>query len=260
MQTIDIGINLINKRFQYDADKIIERAIAAGVTQMILTGVSLHVTQQSVLLAKKYPKTLYATAGVHPHNAKNWDKTLSEGIRRMAVLPEVVAVGECGLDFDRDFSPRPAQESCFRAQLQMAVEVKKPLFLHEREAHERFVGIVTDFSEKLPKGVVHCFTGTLKDARKYLNMGFYIGITGAITDERRFGHLREVIQYIPSDRLMVETDAPFMLPKNMPQPDERRNESAYLPYVVQYIAKCLGKTQAAVALETTNTAKDFFGI
>jgi TatD DNase family protein len=260
MQTIDIGINLINKRFQYDADKIIERAIAAGVSQMVLTGVSLHVTQQSVLLAKKYPKNLFATAGVHPHNAKSWDKTLSDGIRRMAVLPEVVAIGECGLDFDRDFSPRPVQESCFRAQLQMAVELKKPLFLHEREAHERFVGIVTEFSGKMPKGVVHCFTGTLKDARKYLNMGCYIGITGAITDERRFAHLRDVIQYVPSDRLMVETDAPFMLPKNMPQPDERRNESSYLPFVVQYIAKCLNKTQATVALETTNTAKEFFGI
>jgi TatD DNase family protein len=261
MQTIDIGINLMNKRFQFDADAVIQRAINKGVTPMILTGVNLSVAQKSVQLAKKYPNTLYATAGVHPHNAKDWDNTVAERIKALALLPEVVSVGECGLDFDRDFSPRPVQESCFRAQLELAIEVNKPLFLHERDAHNRFVAIVSDYNNQLPKGVVHCFTGTLKEAKTYLDMGFYIGITGAITDERRFAQLKEVIKYIPSDRLMIETDAPFMLPKNInPSPADRRNEPAYLLYIVKYMAVCLGKTEIEVANATTNTAKLFFNI
>jgi TatD DNase family protein len=261
MQTIDIGINLINKQFQFDAADIIQRAKDRGVMQMILTGVNVSVSQKSVQLVKKYPQTLFATAGVHPHNAKDWDKTVAAEIKKLALLPEVVCVGECGLDFDRDFSPRPAQETCFRAQLQLAIEVNKPLFLHERAAHERFIAIVSDYKNQLPKGVVHCFTGSLKEAKTYLDMGFYIGITGAITDERRFSPLQEVVRYIPSDRLMIETDAPYMLPKNInPTPNSRRNEPAYLPFVVKYIAQCVGKTELEVANDTTNTAKLFFNI
>ena len=261
MQTIDIGINLINKRFQTDANDVIQRAKDKGVSPMILTGVSLAVSQKSAQLAKKYPHTLYATAGVHPHNAKDWDKTTAQHIKALTLLPEVVAVGECGLDFDRDFSPRFVQEMCFRAQLELAIEAQKPLFLHERAAFERFVAIVSDYKNTLPKGVVHCFTGTLSEAKTYLDMGFYIGITGAITDEKRFSQLKEVVRYIPSDRLMIETDAPFMLPKNMPkQPADRRNEPAYLPFVAEYIADCLGKTVKEVAETTTQTAKSFFNI
>jgi TatD DNase family protein len=261
MQTIDIGINLINKRFQSDVNDVVQRAKDKGVNPMILTGVSLVVSQKSVQLAKKFPQILYATAGVHPHNAKDWDKMTAEHIKALTLLPEVVAVGECGLDFDRDFSPRPVQESCFRAQLDLAIAVKKPLFLHERAAHERFMAIVSDYKNQLPKAVVHCFTGTLAEAKTYLDNGFYIGITGAITDERRFSDLKEIVKYIPSDRLMIETDAPFMLPKNLPRaPADRRNEPAYLPFVAEYIANCLGKTTAEVAETTTQTAKSFFGI
>jgi TatD DNase family protein len=261
MQTIDIGINLINKQFQYDADQVIQRAQQAGVHQIILTGVSLAVTQKSVQLAKKYPNVLYATAGVHPHNAKDWNNDVAAAIRKQAMLSEVVAIGECGLDFDRDFSPRPVQESCFRAQLDLAIELQKPLFLHERAAFERFIAVLSDYENKLPKGVVHCFTGTLKEAKTYLDKGFYLGITGAVTDERRFGHLKEVLRYIPSDRLMIETDAPYMLPKNIKnQSNDRRNEPSYLPYVVRYIAALVGKTEIEVAAETTKTAKEFFTI
>jgi TatD DNase family protein len=261
MQTIDIGINLINKQFQFDANDVIQRAKDRGVTQMILTGVNLSVSEKSVQLAKKFPQTLYATAGVHPHNAKDWDKSVADRLKALTLLPEVVSVGECGLDFDRDFSPRPIQESCFRAQLQLSIDVKKPLFLHERAAFDRFVGIVSDYKNQLPKGVVHCFTGTLAEAKTYLDMGFYIGITGAITDEKRFSQLKEVIKFVPSDRLMIETDAPYMLPKNMgPPPKTRRNEPAYLPFVVKYMAAHLGKTEETVANETTNTAKMFFNI
>lgn len=261
MQTIDIGINLINKQFQFDANDVIQRAKDKGVTQMILTGTNLSVSEKSVQLVKKFPKTLFATAGVHPHNAKDWDKTIAERIKALALLPEVVSVGECGLDFDRDFSPRPVQESCFRAQLQLSIDVKKPLFLHERAAFDRFVAIVSDYKNQLPKGVVHCFTGTLKEAKTYLDMGFYIGITGAITDEKRFSQLKEVIKFVPSDRLMIETDAPYMLPKNINAPiNSRRNEPVYLPFIVKYMANCLGKTEIEVANETTNTAKMFFNI
>jgi TatD DNase family protein len=257
---IDIGINLINKRFP-DIPEVIERAKFVDVKQMILTGTSLIASQKSLQWAQKYPKTFYATAGVHPHHAKDWDATVESQIKKIAAAPEIVAIGECGLDFDRDFSPRPVQESCFRAQLALAIDCQKPLFLHERAAFDRFVGIMTEYQGKLPKAVVHCFTGSVAEAKTYLDMGFYIGLTGAVTDERRFGHLKDVIKMIPTDRLMVETDAPFMLPKNIRNPPaDRRNEPCYLPYIVRYIATHSQKSEKTIMENTTKVTKAFFGI
>ena len=259
---IDIGINLTNKQFTGEYDEVIDRAISAGVEQILLTGTSVRSSKEALALAEEYPETLFATAGIHPHDAKTMN---AESIKILAALlkeKKVVAVGECGLDFDRDFSPRPVQESCFHAQLSLAEEVQKTLFLHERAAFDRFIAILKEHSS-LPEGVVHCFTGQLKEAKTYLEMGYYIGFTGAITDMRRFAALEEVVRYVPLDRMLIETDAPFMMPKNVPTRQlsyhqQRRNEPAFLPYVAQTIAYYKGVPLKAVADKTCENAEALF--
>ena len=257
---IDIGINLTNKQFQNDIDDVVQNALDADVSQMILTGTSVRNSEESSRIAKEYPGILYSTAGIHPHDAQRISK-----LRNLLKHKHVVSVGECGLDFDRDFSRRNIQETCYKAQLELAIEVQKPLFLHERAAFTKFISIINEYLPQLPKAVVHCFTGTLTEAKTYLDNGFYLGFTGAISDSKRFEHLKEVIQYVPLDRMMIETDAPFMLPKNIPNSllkkyHERRCEPAFLPFVAGTVAQFKGVSLDKVAEETTRNAKKFFGI
>lgn len=255
---IDIGINLTNKQFYNEQDEIINRALDNGVEQMILTGTSVRGSKESAEIAEEYSGILYSTAGIHPHDAKSFNDQSINELRRLLKYAHVVSVGECGLDFDRDFSPRPIQEKCYRAQLELAIEVDKPLFLHERSAFKRFNEITDEYTSSLPEAVVHCFTGTLEEAKVYLDKGFYLGFTGAISDEKRFKHLEDVIRYVPLDRMMIETDAPFMLPKNMPRIQNRRNEPSFLPYVAQTIAHLKKISISEVADETTQVAGKFF--
>lgn len=265
MKYIDIGINLTNRQFQSDIQTTIENAVEAGVEQMILTGTSVKNSEQSAVLAKKYPGNLFSTAGIHPHDAKHFDGESIPRLRKLLQESQVVSIGECGLDFDRDFSPRPLQERCYEAHLQLAVEVQKPLFLHERAAFERFNFITDNYLSRLPKAVVHCFTGSLQEAKTYLDKGFYLGFTGAVSDVRRFEQLKEVVKFTPLDRMMIETDAPFMLPKNAPKKPTmkfhaRRNEPAFLPFVAQTIAEFKGFSVEEIADQTRQNAKLFFGI
>ncbi len=257
---IDIGINLTNKQFHNEHEEIINRALDNGVKQMILTGTSVRGSKQSAEITEDYPEILFSTAGIHPHDAKSFNNESINELRKLLKHDHVISVGECGLDFDRDFSPRPIQEKCYRAQLELATEVDKPLFLHERSAFKRFNEITDEYTSKLPKAVIHCFTGSLSEAKIYLEKGFYLGFTGAISDERRFKHLEEVIQYVPLDRMMIETDAPFMLPKNMPRMQNRRNEPSFLPYVAQTIAGLKKISISEVAEETTEVTRNFFRI
>ncbi|MEO6173781.1 MAG: TatD family hydrolase [Flavobacterium circumlabens] len=262
---IDIGINLTNKQFQNDIDDVVQDALDADVEKMILTGTSVRNSEASAEIARQYPGILYATAGIHPHDAKSFDAQSISKLRNLLKQKHVVSVGECGLDFDRDFSPRNVQESCYKAQLELAIEVQKPLFLHERAAFAKFMDITKDYLPQLPKAVVHCFTGSLPEAKTYLDNGFYLGFTGAISDSKRFEHLKEVIQYVPLDRMMIETDSPFMLPKNVPNSllkkyHERRCEPAFLPFVAGTVAQFKGISLDKVAEETTRNAKVFFGI
>jgi len=257
---IDIGINLTNKQFNNEHEEIINRALDNGVEQMILTGTSVRGSKECAEIAEDYPEILFSTAGIHPHDAKSFNNESINELRKLLKQDQVISVGECGLDFDRDFSPRPIQEKCYRAQLELAIEVDKPLFLHERSAFKRFNEIIDEYLSKLPEAVVHCFTGTLEEAKTYLDKGFYLGFTGAISDDKRFKHLEDVIKYVPLDRMMIETDAPFMLPKNMPRTQNRRNEPSYLPYVAQTIAKLKKVSISEVADETTEVARKFFSI
>lgn len=262
---IDIGINLTNRQFNNEHEEIINRALDSGVEQMILTGTSVRGSKESAEIAEDYPDILYSTAGIHPHDAKTFNSESILELRKLLKLPHVVSVGECGLDFDRDFSPRPVQEKCYKAHLELSIEVQKPLFLHERSAFQRFNDVTNEYLEKLPKAVVHCFTGTLQEAKIYLDKGFYLGFTGAISDTKRFAQLQEAIQYIPLDRMLIETDAPFMLPKNVPLREldpyqKRRNEPAFLPYVAQTIAHFKKLSLSEVAEATAETTRNFFEI
>jgi len=258
---VDIGANLAHRRFYADRDRVIEAAGAAGVRRIVITGAHLGSSKAAVALARTRPGMLYATAGIHPHEARSWSREALAQIRELAQEPASVvrAIGECGLDFDRDFSPRPAQEAAFEEQLALAAEIGLPVFLHERAAHGRFLAILKNARPRLRAAVVHCFTGTGAELDAYLALDLHIGITGWINDDRRGVGLRDLVPRIPAGRLMVETDAPFLRPRDAPMP-ERRNEPALLPLVLAAVARAAGRPAAQVAVETTATAEAFFGL
>jgi len=255
---VDIGVNLAHRSFHADRQAVIQRAFDAGVRTMVITGTSLASSQEAQRIAGEYPGQLYSTAGVHPHDSRNCTMDTIAELRRLAGFEQVVAIGECGLDFNRDFSPQPQQKKWFEAQVALAEQLQKPLFLHERDADKRFYDILASVRKSVP-AVVHCFTGSRESLKKYLDLGLYIGITGWICDERRGKPLRELVHEIPLDRLMIETDAPFLLPRSMAtKPRDGRNEPGFLPYVLQAVADCVGISSEEVARTTTTTAREFF--
>jgi TatD DNase family protein len=258
---IDIGVNLMHARYQADREEVVNRAKSAGVCKIIITGTNLKNSREAAIYAKSKPGEIYSTAGVHPHDAKNCsDNTINE-IKVLAQLTQVVAIGECGLDFNRDFSPRQDQEKCFEEQVKLACELNMPLFMHERDAHNRFIEILSHYRNDLNHAVIHCFTGSASELETYLELGLYIGITGWICDERRGHHLRDLLKMIPLNRLMLETDAPFLTPRDMrPKPAGGRNEPAFLPHILKTVAQYLEKTEAEVATATSKTTREFFGL
>jgi TatD DNase family protein len=257
---IDIGVNLTSKQFRADLPQVIERAVAAGVHHMIVTGLTGPLSQAALELARTRPTQLCSTAGVHPHNARTFDRHTQAELRNLARAPEVVAIGECGLDYDRDFSPRDQQRAAFEAQLELACELQKPVFLHQRSAHQDFEGILRNARPKLVGGVVHCFTGDATELESYLELGLCVGITGFICDERRGTHLQELVRRIPADRLMIETDAPFLLPRDLKGVTGRRNEPAYLPHVAASLARYASRDEAEVRRQTMQVAFKLFGL
>ena len=259
MQLIDIGANLTHDSFDRDRAAVLERARAAGVAQLVVTGASREHSPQALQLARAHPGVLFATAGVHPHHASEYTDECDAEMRALHAHPEVVAVGECGLDYFRDFSPRPMQRSAFERQLQIAVDTGKPLFLHQRDAHADFMAMMKNFDGRLGPAVVHCFTGTREELFDYLDQDWHIGITGWLCDERRGAHLRELVKHIPANRLMVETDAPYLLPRTLkPMPKDRRNEPAFLAHIVEELARDRGETVQRAAAASTATARAFF--
>ena len=261
MQLIDIGANLTHDSFDHDRDAVLQRARDAGIVQMVVTGASREHSPKALALAQQHPGFLFATAGVHPHHAAEYTEECDTEMRALLAHAEVVAVGECGLDYFRDFSPRPAQRRAFERQLQIAAETGKPLFLHQRDAHGDFMGLMKDFDGRLGPAVVHCFTGTREEMFDCLDNGWHIGITGWLCDERRGLHLRELVKHVPADRLMIETDAPYLLPRTVkPRPSHHRNEPKYLAHIVSELARDRGEDADAVAASTTATARRFFGL
>jgi len=261
MQLIDIGANLSHQSFAQDLDAVLARARAKGVVQMIVTGADTQGSRAALALARAYPGRLFATAGVHPHHASQFDADTEVVLRELHAQSEVKAVGETGLDYHRNFSPRAAQLFAFERQLALAVECGKPLFLHQRDAHADFLGCMDNVRDHVSGAVVHCFTGEKNELFDYLDRDFHIGITGWICDERRGTHLRELVKSIPAHRLMLETDAPYLLPRNVvPVPSHRRNEPMYLAHICIEVARDRGEDIAVTAANATATATAFFGI
>ena len=261
MELIDIGVNLAHRRFAADRDAVIERASRAGVREMIVTGTSVRASRDARALAAARPGVLWSTAGIHPHEAHDATPAALAELRALAGDPVVRAIGECGLDFDRMFSSREDQERGFAAQLALAAELGLPVFLHERAAHDRFTAILREHRPRLRAAVVHCFTGSTAELDAYLALDLHIGITGWVCDERRGTGLRALIRRIPHDRLMIETDAPFLMPRDLvPRPRDGRNEPAFLPHVLAAVARASDRPAASVADDTTRTARAFFGI
>lgn len=261
MHLIDIGVNLTHESFRRDFDAVLERARKAGVERMIVTGASRDGSEHALELARERPGTLWATAGVHPHHAGDYGAQTDTLLRQLAQEPEVVAVGETGLDYYRDLSPRPAQRAAFEKQLAIAVDLGMPLFLHQRDAHQDFLALLKAARDRVPNAVVHCFTDSRKALFDYLDLDCHIGITGWICDERRGLHLRELVREIPANRLLLETDAPYLLPRDIrPAPGDRRNEPMYLAHVCEVVAGLRGATAEATAAQTTANARAFFRI
>ncbi|WHZ19968.1 MAG: Deoxyribonuclease TatD [Rhodanobacteraceae bacterium] len=261
MNLIDIGANLTHESFRHDFDAVLERARKAGVARMIVTGASRAGSEHALELARAHPGVLYATAGVHPHHAGDYGAEADALLRSLQREPEVVAVGETGLDYFRDLSPRTAQRAAFEKQLAIAVDLRKPLFLHQRDAHDDFLALLKTARDRVPAVVVHCFTDERRALFDYLDLDCHIGITGWVCDERRGLHLRDLVREIPANRLLLETDAPYLLPRDIrPQPSHRRNEPMYLAHICEVVAGLRGEDAETTAAQATAAARVFFGI
>jgi TatD DNase family protein len=270
MTLVDIAGNLTNKAFRDDLPAVITRAANAGISGIVVAGVSTTTSRRGCELSIDHRSSrdptlaqlqLVATSGIHPHHASQASPEALVEIAELAKQDVVVAIGECGLDYNRDFSPREAQRRAFEAQLEIASGTTKPVYLHERDAHEDFVRILERWRPRLAGGVVHCFTGSRATLEAYLAMDLHIGITGWICDERRGQHLQELVRLVPTGRLMVETDCPYILPRDLsPKPKSGRNEPAFVAHVARAVARHRGETFDELATHTTATARALFGL
>lgn len=261
MELIDIGLNLMHKSYNKDRIEVIDEAKKVGVSKCIITGSSMTSSKSAVNYASKHPDTLYATCGVHPHDAKTCDENTINNLRQLASNDCVVAIGECGLDYNRNFSPQNVQRKWFEEQVILAEELDMPLFLHDRESYDDFSKILKKHKKIASRSVVHCFTGTKYEAEDYLDLGCYIGVTGWICDDRRNDELLKAIKVIPPEKLMIETDGPFLTPRDFEtKPKNNRNEPKYLPHILKRIAKEMGLDENKLATQVTENTKNFFNI
>jgi TatD DNase family protein len=258
---IDIGVNLTNKRLRRDLEGVLERAEAAGVRQMVVTGTSLDESGAAIELCRQHPGRLVSTCGVHPHHASEWDASSHARLESLAAEDCVRAIGETGLDFNRNYSPPDAQEHAFRAQIELAADLQMPLFCHQRDAHRRFVELIREYRDRISRLVVHCFTDSREALMDYLDLDCHIGITGWICDERRGLELQQLVKLIPADRLMLETDAPYLLPRSLePKPADRVNEPAYLPHILEHVAAHRGEAAPDLAARCEQNSRLFFSL
>lgn len=258
---VDIGANLGHDSFDGDRDQVLERAAAAGVRRLIVTGTTVAASRKAVAMAHAAPGRLYATAGVHPHHATDVDDAAIAELTELATDKAVVAVGECGLDYFRDYSPRDVQCEAFAAQLAIAVETGKPVLLHQRDAHDDFVYILRKRMDRINGGVAHCFTGGPDEMQEYLDMGLHIGVTGWICDERRGHDLQAAVRELPLDRVLLETDAPYLVPRDLPEaPRGRRNEPVYLRHILEATAGFMGCEPEELAAAATRNTERLFGL
>ncbi|MFK8028411.1 MAG: TatD family hydrolase [Gammaproteobacteria bacterium] len=261
MPLFDFCFNFTSSKFRDDEAGFLQRAADADVSHFLVAGSDQDDSQFAIELAERYQNNMYATAGVHPHLAKNWQDDTFKVLHDLASSNRVKAIGEAGLDFNRNFSSHEQQEHAFRQQIELAITLQKPLFLHERDAHDAFFKILNEYKKDIGPAVVHCFTGDETALENYLSMDLYIGITGWICDERRGSHLHSLVKTIPDDRLIIETDAPYLFPRTYrPRPKKMTNEPAYLPHIAEHIAYHRGDSVDKLCDYTMNNSLRFLGI
>ena len=261
MKLVDIGANLTHNSFEQDFEKVITEASEAGLAHIIVTGTDLETSKASQIMCTKHPKFLSSTVGFHPHISQTITDSDIEAAAELSCLPHVVAIGEIGLDFNRNFSPAEYQLRVFEQLLELAADLHKPVFLHQRDAHDAFYELIKNYRSKLVGGVVHCFTDSEKALADYLELDMHIGITGWICDERRGGLLQSLVAKIPDNRLLIETDAPYLFPRTLLQKQGRhRNEPKYLTEIVNVISHFRGQDPNTVAQNTTRNAIRLFGL
>jgi len=256
---IDIGANLTNSRFNTDLDEVLVRAQNHGIEHIIVTGTNVAESNAALALCEQHPMFLSCTAGVHPHDADQVNEQYLAELRHLAKQPYIKAIGECGLDFNRNFSGQAQQIAVFSAQINLAQQLNLPLFLHQRDAFDLWLELLTPYIGTVPAMIAHCFTGTKQQLADCLAANMYIGITGWICDERRGQELYEMAKYIPLNRIMVETDAPYLLPRNInPKPKSNRNEPHYLTHVIQQLAQAMGVSAQTLSQHSRANAKQVF--
>lgn len=261
---IDIGVNLTNKRFDKDREDVIRRAQTAQLHGLLITGTSVEESKKALALCQHYqtsfPDFLYSTAGVHPHDADHVTDDYLDQLKLIAKQEQVKAIGECGLDFNRNFSEPAQQQKIFSEQVAVASELQMPLFLHQRDAFDPWFTTLLPYFDKVPAMVAHCFTGSKPELTQCIAADMYIGITGWLCDERRGQSLRDIVSLIPLNRLLIETDAPYLTPRTIrPKPKSSRNEPCYLPFIVKEIASITGLDQEEIAWQTSHNAEKVFG-
>lgn len=252
---VDSHAHLDGGQFAHDREATIQRAFDHGISHILTVGCDIESSAASVALAEKYAN-IYATVGVHPHDATEINPQSLEQLRQLLDHPKVVALGEIGLDFYRDRSPRDVQRTAFRQQIRLAREIGKPLVVHDRDAHDEILQILQEENAAEVGGVLHCFSGDLAMARKCLELGFYLSFPGTITYPKNHA-AREVAKAIPIDRLLVETDCPYLAPQQF---RGKRNEPAYVRYTAEKLAEIKGLTVADVARVTSRNCHTLFGI
>ncbi len=252
---IDTHCHLQDKRFAGDLEAVLDRAQEAGVAYVLVVGSDLATSREACELAQKYPQ-LFAIVGVHPHDSKDADRATFDEIRKLAAQERVVALGEMGLDYHYDFSPRKIQQRVFRYQIGLARELGLPIVIHDREAHADTMAILKEEKAEEVGGVLHCYSGSWEMARECIKMGFYISIAGPVTFANA-KKLVQVVENLPLEHLLVETDAPYLTP--VPHRG-KRNEPAYVRHVAEAIARIKGIAVEEVEEQTTANAIKLFGL
>ena len=256
---IDIACNFTHDSFKHNLDEVLNNAEHAGVDKFVLLCASLADIDPIKVIVSNTPEKFFISAGIHPHHATeileiNYDALLK---KLKSINPN--AIGETGLDYFRNISPPDIQKKSFGMHIEIAKELNLPLYLHQRAAHSDFIRIIKENISNFPRFVVHCFTGTQAELDEYLELGAYIGLTGWICDAKRNIDLRKSIKNIPIEKMMIETDSPYLIPKNlMFKPKKNINEPKYLPHIANEICELTGYELEELKLATSNNAIKFF--
>jgi len=256
---IDIACNFTHDSFKDNLDEVLNNAEHAGVDKFVLLCASLDDIDPIKVIQNNTPEKFFISAGIHPHHATeileiNYDALFN---KLKSINPN--AIGETGLDYFRNISPPDIQKKSFGMHIEIAKELNLPLYLHQRDAHSDFIRIIKENISNFPKFVVHCFTGTQAELDEYLELGAYIGLTGWICDAKRNIDLRKSIKNIPIEKMMIETDSPYLIPKNlMLKPKKNINEPKYLPHIANEICELTGYELEELKLATSNNAIKFF--